>query len=107
MEDPVAVEVEEAIQELEEDGFYHGGGDGVAGGLSVVVDDLEEVVFAVFEDHEDAFFFEDDLDEVDEVRVGEFGAEGYFTNGGLGEARVLNCFAFFVGFEFLDGEDFT
>lgn len=55
MHDPVAVEVEEAVDELEEDRFDHAGGYRVSSGLCMVVDDLEEVVFAVFEDHEDAF----------------------------------------------------
>jgi hypothetical protein len=31
-----------------------------------MVDDLEQVVFGVFEDHEDAFAFENDLDKMDE-----------------------------------------
>lgn len=35
--------------------------------------------------------------------MGEFGAEGHFSNGGLGDSGILE-FAFFVGFEFLDGE---
>lgn len=30
------------------------------------MDDLEEIVLGVFEDHEDAFTFEDDLDKMDE-----------------------------------------
>ena len=32
----------------------------------MVVDDLEQVVFGVFENHEDAFAFEDDFDQMDE-----------------------------------------
>ena len=40
-------------------------------GLRVVLDDLEKVMLAVFEDHEDAFVFEDDLLEVDYVEVRE------------------------------------
>ena len=47
----------------------------------MVLDDLEEVVFAVFEDHEDAFVFEDGFDQVDHICVGEFGAEGHFSDG--------------------------
>ena len=42
--------------------------------LSVVVDDLEEIVLGILEDHEDAFVFKDDLDETDNVRVSEFRA---------------------------------
>lgn len=65
----------------------------------MVLDDLQQVVLAVLEHHEDALVLEDDLDEVDDVRVGELGAEGHFADGGLGDARVLGGFAFFVGFE--------
>jgi len=67
--------------------------------MGMVLDYLEEVVLGVFKDHEDAFVFEDDFDEVDHIRVGEFGAEGHFSAGGLGYASVLDYFAFFVGFE--------
>ena len=62
VEDPVAVQVEEPVEELEEDGADHAGGDGPPGRLGVVVDYLEEVVLAVLEDHVDGFFFEEDLD---------------------------------------------
>jgi hypothetical protein len=77
----------------------------VTGWLGVVVYDLEEVMFAVLEDHVDTFVFENDLDQVDEIGVGQFRAKGYFTDGGLGEASVLDCLSFFVGLEFFDGED--
>lgn len=60
-------------------------------------------MLAVLEHHEDALVLEDDLDEVDDVRVGELGAEGHFADGGLGDPRVLGGFAFFVGFESKEG----
>jgi len=67
------------------------------------MDDLQEVVVGVLEDHEDAFAFQDYFYEMDEAWVGELGAEGHFADGGLGDAGVLE-FAFFVGFELFDRE---
>lgn len=72
VEDPICVEVEEAVQELEEDGADHTGLDCVALRLGVVVDDLEEVMLGIFEDHEDAFVFEYDFFQLDDVGVREF-----------------------------------
>ena len=40
----------------------------------MVLDYLEQVVLCIFEDHEDALVFEDDLDEMDHVWMGQFGA---------------------------------
>ncbi len=81
MKDPVAVEVEKAVEKLEEDAFDHWCGNGMAGWLSVMVYDLEEIMFAIFEDHEDAFVFEDNLHEVDKIRVRQFRAKRYLTDG--------------------------
>lgn len=69
MHDPVAVEVKEAVEELKEDRFDHAGGDGMSLWLGVMVDDLEEIMLAIFEDHEDTFVLENDLHEMDQVRV--------------------------------------
>lgn len=69
MEYPVGVEVLTAVEELEHDGFDGCGWDGMACRLSMVVDDLEEIMLCVFENHKDAFIFEDDLDEPDDVHV--------------------------------------
>lgn len=96
---PVAVQVEQAVQQLVEDGANGAGGDAVTRGLRVVVDDLQQVVLGVFEDHEDAFFFEQDFVKADQVGVREFGAEGHFADRGLRDTGVLEEFAFFVGFE--------
>lgn len=106
MQDPVAVEVEKAVEQLEEDGLDHWGGDGAARTLlGMVVDDLQEVVFTVLKDHEDAFLFEDNFDEMDQVRVGELRAESDFADGGLGKAGVLQRLALLVGLKLLDGEE--
>lgn len=67
------------------------------------MDDLQQVVFGVFEDHEDAFRLEDDFYEVNEGWMAEFGAKGHFPDRRLRDAGVLE-FAFLVWFEFLDGE---
>ncbi len=49
----------------------------------MVMDDLEEVMFGVLEDHEDAFGFQDDLHETDHVEMREFRAECHLPDGGL------------------------
>jgi len=51
------VQVEKTVEELEQDRADHFCWNGVALGLGVVVDYLEEVVLCVFEDHENAFIF--------------------------------------------------
>ena len=38
----------------------------------MVVNDLEEIMFSVFENHEDAFVLKNDFDQIDNVRVREF-----------------------------------
>jgi len=81
--DPVLVEVVQTVQKLEEDGFDHAGGYGSARWLGVVVDDLQQVVLAVLEDHEDAFVFKNDFDKVDEVWVSKFCAQRHLTDGRL------------------------
>ena len=104
MEDPVGVQVLAAIEQLEHDGLDGGGGDGVTGLLGVVVDDLEEVVFGVLEDHEDALVLEDDLDQLDDVLVVELGAQSHLADGRLGDARVGDLLPLLIGLELLDSE---
>ena len=55
----------------------------------MVVDDLQEVVLRVLEDHEDAFRFEDDFHKVYECRVAELSAERHLADRGLRDASVL------------------
>ena len=124
---PIRVEVVHPIQELPEHRFHCGGRDrgsllrrmgggwgcwgvrvlglglvvGGRGGVGagVVLDDLEEVMLAILEYHEDAFLLQDDLGEVDDIWVRELRAEGHFPDGGLGDAGVLNLLILFVGLE--------
>jgi hypothetical protein len=46
----------------------------MSGWLCVVVNDLQEVMFTVFKNHENAFVLQDDLDKVDQVGVVKLGA---------------------------------
>ena len=46
---------------MEKDRADHWGWDGVSLRSGVVVDDLEEIVVCVLENHEDAFVFENDF----------------------------------------------
>lgn len=63
------------------------------------MDDLEEVMLGVKEDHVDTFVFEDGFVEADKVWVREFGTERDFTDRGLGDAGVGGGDVFFVGFK--------
>ena len=76
----------------------------MAGLLVVVVDDLKQVVLGELEHHEDALVLEHDLDEFDDVFVLQLGAEGHFSDGALGDARVSDLLALLVGLELFDGE---
>lgn len=67
--------------------------------LRMMVNDLKQVMFRVLEDHEDAFVFEDDFNQLDDVRMIQLRAQGHFSDRGLGKARVLNQLALLIGFE--------
>jgi hypothetical protein len=58
-----------AVEELEHDAFDGAWWDRMPCWLRVVMDDLQEVVLGILEDHEDALVFQDDLDELDYIRV--------------------------------------
>ena len=64
-----------------------------------MVDDLEQVMLGVLENHEDAFVFENDLDQIDDVWVGKFGTQSHLTTSGLRYASVLDHFTFLVWLE--------
>ena len=81
VQDPVTVQVQNAVEQLEENALDGRRRNGVAGRLGVVMDDLEQVVFGVLEHHEDALVLKDDLDQVDEIGMGQLRTEGHFTTG--------------------------
>jgi hypothetical protein len=89
MHNPVPVQVDEALQQLVQDGLDGAGGYGLALGLIVVVDDLEQVVLGILEYDEDALFFQDYLDRVHDVWVRKLGAQGHLSYRGLRYARIL------------------
>jgi hypothetical protein len=73
------MEVEETLQELVQDGFDGPGGNGLALRLVVVVNDLEQVVFGIFEDYEDALVFQDDFIGMYDVEVCKLGAKSHLA----------------------------
>ena len=81
VQDPIAVQVQNTVEQLEEDALDGRCRDRVAGRLGVVVDDLKQIVFGVLEHHENALVLEDDLDQVDEVGVGQLRTKGHLTTG--------------------------
>jgi hypothetical protein len=70
-----------------------------------MVNDLQQVVLCVLENHEDAFAFQYYLDQMDQSRVAKLSAQGHLPDCGLRDTCILK-FAFFVWFEFLDGKRF-
>lgn len=98
MHDPVAVKVEKPIKKLIHDGAKSGCGNRCSWVLSVPVYDLQEIMLGVFEDHEDALGFQDNLDQMNDVLVGQLGTQRHFADSRLGNAGVLQ-FAFFVWLE--------
>ena len=63
MEDMVGVEVEDAVEQLPEQRPQRRGRERQPERLRMVMDELEEVVLGVREDHEDRLVLEDDLPE--------------------------------------------
>lgn len=65
----------------------------------MVMDDLEQIVLCVLEDHEYALVLEDDLLQLDDIGMGELSTECHLPDGRLRETSVLDRFAFLVGLE--------
>ncbi len=63
------MEILTSVEQLKHDTFDGGGRDGMPRWLGVVMDDLQEVMLGVFEDHKDAFVFQDDLDKANDIHV--------------------------------------
>jgi hypothetical protein len=60
------------------------------------MDDLKEVMLGVFEDHEDAFVFQDNFYEPDDIHMAQFRTEGHLSDGRLRDACILNLLAFLI-----------
>lgn len=56
--------------------------------LTVMVYNLEEIVFAVFEDHVDGAVLQDCLNVPNHVWMRDLGTKTHFTDGGLRDACV-------------------
>lgn len=87
-----------AIQQLKHDAFDGARWNGVACRLGVVMNNLQEIMLCILEDHKNTLVLQNDLNKLDYISVAKLRAEGHFSDGGLGDARVLNLFALFVFF---------
>ena len=104
---PARVQVVAAVEQLEQQRLDDGRGDGTPRARRlrrVVVDDLQQVVLGVLEDHEDALVLEDGLDEAHDVGVAQLGAQAHLADGRLRDARVANQLALLIGLELLDSD---
>lgn len=70
MQYPITMQVEQPFKKLIHDRTQSWSGDRSSRMLCVPVDDLQEVVFCVFEHHEDALRFQNDFDKRYNVLVG-------------------------------------
>lgn len=61
-------------------------------------------MFGVVKYHEDAFVFEDNLYQANDVGVIQLAAEAHLSYSTLGDACVTNLFTFLVGLELFDGD---
>jgi hypothetical protein len=61
MQDPVGMEIEQSIQQLEHDRPDHGRWNSMPLRLSVMMNDLQQIMLCIFKYHEDAFVFQNDL----------------------------------------------
>ena len=61
------MQVKQTIQELKQYGFDRGCRNSMSSWLCVVVNDLQEIMLAVFKDHINAFLLQDDFDQVDQI----------------------------------------
>ena len=80
MQDPVCMQVLAAVQQLEHDALHSGWGDRMPCRLGVMMDDLEEVMLGILEDHENTFVLENDFDEPDHIHMTQLGTEGHLTD---------------------------
>jgi hypothetical protein len=62
----------------------------------MVMNDLEEIMLRIFENHEDTFTFQDDFDESDDIYMTQLGTEGHLADGGLRDSCILDLLALLV-----------
>ena len=73
----------------------------MASWLCVVVNDLQEIVLCILEDHINAFILQYDLDEFDNIDMAQLGAQCHLTHSGLRNTGVMDLLALFIGLELL------
>lgn len=47
----------------------------------MMVNNLQQVVLTIFENHEDAFILENDFGQVNDIGMGQLGAQGHLSDG--------------------------
>ena len=80
VQNPVSMEILASIEKLEHDALHRSRWNGVTSRLSVVMDDLEEIMLGVLKDHENAFVFQDDLVKFDDINMTKFGTQGHLPD---------------------------
>jgi hypothetical protein len=74
------MEILTSVQQLEHDALHRSRRDGMTSRLGVVMNDLQEIVLGVLEDHENTFVFQDDLMKFDDINMTKFGTQGHLPD---------------------------
>ena len=69
-----------AVQKLEHDALHGSWRDWMSCWLGVVMDDLQEIVLCIFEDHKDTFVLKDNLVEADDIYMTQLGTKGHLPD---------------------------
>jgi hypothetical protein len=104
VQNPVGVKVLAAVEKLKHDALYRCWRDRMPRLLSVVVNNLKQIVFCILKDHKDALVLEHNLTKTNDIVVVKFAAQAHLTDSTLRDARVADLLAFLVRLELLDGE---
>ena len=80
VQNPVSMEILSSVEKLEHDALHRSRWDGMTSRLGVVMDDLQEIVLGVLEDHENTFVFQDDLMKFDDINMTKFGTQGHLPD---------------------------
>lgn len=72
MEDPVAMQILATVEQLEHDTLHGGWRYGMTCRLGMVMDDLQQVMLSILENHVDTLVFQNDLNKLDDVYMAKF-----------------------------------
>jgi hypothetical protein len=72
--------------------------------LSVVMNNLKQIMLCVLENHKDALILQHNLAKTNDIVMVKLAAQTHLTDSTLRDARVADLLAFLIRLELLDGE---